>query len=141
MNRALEALHFAFRAVTARPDAMLGELGMGRIHHRILYFVGRNPGGSVADLLRILGVSKQYLNRPFRHLMALGYVTSQPDPADRRVKRIDLTPAGAELEGRLTGDQRQRLSRVFADAGPDAEAGWRRVMALLADSGTGPRGV
>jgi len=135
LNRALEALHFAFRAVTARPDAMLADLGLGRIHHRILYFVGRAPEGSVGDLLAILGVSKQYLNRPLRQLQQVGYIHAAPDPADRRVKRLTLTPSGAELEAALTGDQRQRFARVFAEAGPEAEAHWRRVTALLA----GPR--
>lgn len=133
LNGALEALHFAFRAVTARPDAILAELGLSRIHHRILYFVGRSPELSVGDLLAILAVSKQYLNRPLRQLQQLGYIDAVADPSDRRVKRLSLTAAGAELEARLTGDQRARFARVFAQAGAEAEADWRRVMALLAD--------
>lgn len=132
LNAALEALHFAFRAVTARPDAILAKLGLSRIHHRILYFVGRSPGESVGELLRILAVSKQYLNRPLRQLQQMGYVDAEADTQDRRVKRLSLTSAGADLERRLTGDQRRRFARVFEQAGPDAERHWREVMALLA---------
>ena len=59
LNEALELFHFAFRAFTSGPDAILAEQGLQRVHHRILYFVGRNPAISVNALLRILGVSKQ----------------------------------------------------------------------------------
>lgn len=132
LNQALEALHFGFRAITAHPDERLGALDYSRVHHRVLYFVGRNPGCSVKELLEIMRVSKQYLNRPLRRLIEDGYIQSKRDADDRRVKRLRLTPKGRRLEERLTGEQRAQLAEVFQKAGPQAEAGWRRVMALLA---------
>lgn len=131
LNQALEALHFGFRAITAHPDERLKALGYSRVHHRILYFVGRNQGCSVNELLGIMRVSKQYLNRPLRQLVEDGYIQSNQDKADRRVKRLRLTPKGRRLEEKLTGEQRAQLAEVFKQAGPGAEAGWRRVMALL----------
>jgi len=77
LNRALEALHFGFRAITARPDRRLEALGYSRVHHRILYFVGRNPGCSINELLGIMRVSKQYLNRPLRQLVEDGYIQAR----------------------------------------------------------------
>ncbi len=135
LNAALEAIHFGFRALIARPDARLAELGYSRVHHRILYFIGRHPGCSVNELLHILGVSKQYLHRPLRRLIEDGYVKAATDPADRRIKRLRLTTRGRRLEADLSGEQRARFARVFAEAGPEAEAGWRKVMELLAASG------
>ncbi len=132
MNRALEALHFGFRAITAHPDERLRALGYSRVHHRVLYFVGRNPGCSVNELLSIMRVSKQYLNRPLRQLVEDGYIESKRDARDRRVKRLKLTGKGRRLEEALTGEQRSQLAEVFRKAGPRAEAGWRKVMALLA---------
>jgi len=131
LNQALEALHFGFRAITAHPDERLRALGYSRVHHRILYFVGRNPGCSVNELLGIMRVSKQYLNRPLRQLVVDGYIQSKRDTQDRRVKRLRLTPRGRRLEEKLTGEQRRQLAEVFRRAGPEAEAGWRRVMELL----------
>ncbi len=131
LNEALEALHFGFRAVTAHPDERLKALGYSRVHHRILYFVGRNPGCSVNELLRIMRVSKQYLNRPLRQLVEDGYIQARKDRHDRRVKRLRLTRKGRRLEERLTGEQRTQLAEVFDRAGPQAEAGWRKVMELL----------
>ncbi|MBI5814725.1 MAG: winged helix-turn-helix transcriptional regulator [Nitrospinae bacterium] len=133
LNKALEALFFAFRAVIAKPDARLAGLGFSRVHHRILYFVGRNPRLGVNELLRILGVSKQYLNRPLRQLMEKGHVSFVQDGQDRRVKRLSLTKNGQRLERELSGAQRMRFAKVFAKAGSKAEEAWRMVMKLLAD--------
>lgn len=132
LNQALEALFHGFNALVARPDAMLAEQGLSRVHHRILYFVGRNPGLSVNELLGILGVSKQSLNAPMRQLGELGYVQAQPDAQDRRIKRLSLTESGQALEARLSGDQRTRLARVFEQLGTPDEQAWRRVMNGLA---------
>ena len=134
LNLALEAMYFGFRSLIAHPDARLAELGYSRVHHRILYFIGRNPGIRIGELLAVMGVSKQYLHRPLARLVEDGRVRSEPDPADRRARRLSLTPEGAALEQELSGDQRRRFARVFARAGPEAEAGWRRVMELLARS-------
>src|ERR1700688_104968 len=94
LDEALELLHFAFRAVVARPDRMLGSRGLSRVHHRILFFVRRNPGISVGDLLRILGTSKQALNAPLRTLLRKKMVSLTAASEDRRVKRIHLTREG-----------------------------------------------
>ncbi|BAS60041.1 putative transcriptional regulator (plasmid) [Leptolyngbya boryana NIES-2135] len=133
LNKALEALHFAFRAVIAKPDAILAERGLSRVHHRILYFVGRHPGLSVNNLLTLLNVSKQSLNAPLRQLTQLGLIESNADENDRRVKRLTLTRQGLYLEQKLSGDQRQRFARVFETVGQEGEAIWHQVMKLLAE--------
>jgi DNA-binding MarR family transcriptional regulator len=133
LNEALEALHFAFRAVVAKPDAILADRGLSRVHHRILYFIGRKPGLSVNELLATLGVSKQSLNSPLRQLTELGLVESNSDTTDRRIKRLTLTSSGLCLENQLSGDQRQRFARVFEVVGIEGEAAWRKVMHLLAE--------
>ncbi len=133
LNLALQSLFYAFRAVVARPDALLAEQGLSRVHHRILFFVGRTPGLSVNALLAILNVSKQSLNEPLRRLTELGYIQSEVDERDRRVKRLSLTGSGQALEAALSGDQRQRFAKVFAELGVEDEAAWRRVMERLAD--------
>jgi DNA-binding MarR family transcriptional regulator len=133
LNQALEALYFAFRAVVAKPDARLADLGLARVHHRILYFLRHRPACCITDLLHILGVSKQYLNRPLRELVDLQLIRVEGDARDKRFKRLLLTEQGRQLEQELSGEQRRRFARVFTQAGPEAEAGWYRVMGMLAD--------
>lgn len=128
LRQAIELFYFAYRSFTAGPDRILKEQGLGRVHHRILYFVGRNPGLPVNELLKLLEVSKQALNAPLRRLTELGLVEAAPAAEDRRVKRLRLSREGAKLEARLTRTQMRQLEKVFAEAGGDAEEGWRRVM-------------
>jgi DNA-binding MarR family transcriptional regulator len=132
LNDALEAIYFGFRGITAKPDERLAALALSRVHHRILYFVARHQGCSINELLGIMSITKQYLHGPLRRLTAEGHVTVEADPEDRRMKRLRLTKKGAALEEELSGEQRRRFQSVFKEAGPAAEAGWRKVMALLA---------
>jgi len=128
LNEALEAMHFGFRALIAQPDARLATLGLSRVHHRLLYFIGRHPDCSVGELLRVMRVSKQYVHKPLKRLIEGGWVAARTDAQDRRIRRLRLTGAGARLEEELSGMQRRLLAQIFAEAGPQAEAGWRDVM-------------
>ena len=132
LRHAIELLFFGYREFTAQPDRILERRGLGRVHHRVLYFVGRNPNISVKGLLEILAVSKQALSAPLRQLMQMKLIAMAADAEDRRVKRLVLTEAGRRLEADLTGAQMQRLSAAFDGAGPADEAGWARVMEALA---------
>ncbi len=131
LDEALELLFFAFRDVTAEPDRVLAERRLSRVHHRILYFVRRNPALGPGDLSRILRVSKQALARPLRELKAQGLLDGRPTPENRRRKALRLTAAGARLERRLSGSQRRRFAAAFGSAGPGAARGWLDVMASL----------
>ena len=133
LNRALEAMHFGFRAMTYKPDQRLAELGLSRIHHRILYFIARNAECSINELLAVMRISKQYLHRPLKELIALKYVRQQPDSMDGRVRRLSLSAAGKKLEHELSEVQRQRFAEIFAATGPAAEKHWHRVMTLLGE--------
>ena len=135
LREAIELFYFAYRAFTAPPDDILAQRGLGRVHHRILYFVGRNPGIAVNALLTTLGVSKQALHAPLRQLVDDGLVGTAAADNDRRVKRLQLTAEGAALEAQLSGTQMEMLEKVFAEAGPEAADGWRRAMAALVKGG------
>lgn len=132
LDEALEILFFAFRDVTAEPDRVLADRGLSRVHHRILYFVRRNPGIRPGALLGILRVSKQALNKPLRDLVHEELVAATVPPENRRTKALRLTAAGARLERRLSGLERRRFARAFHGAGPAGARGWRDVMRRLA---------
>jgi hypothetical protein len=57
--KSTELLYFAYRDFIAWPDEVLEKYGFGRAHHRILFFVSQNPGMTVAELLKILSITKQ----------------------------------------------------------------------------------
>ena len=51
LRQAIELMFFAYRDMTKGPDEMLATMGLGRAHHRVVHFIGRNPGITVAALL------------------------------------------------------------------------------------------
>ena len=133
LREAIELFYFAYRSFTAGPDGILAARGLGRVHHRILYFVGRNPDVAINALLDILAVSKQALNAPLRLLLEQQLIAAHADASDRRIRRLSLTDAGQRLEGELTGTQMRQLATVLGDAGKDAERAWKKVMRALRD--------
>ena len=128
LQQAIELFYFAYRSFTAVPDRILQDLGLGRVHHRILYFVGRNPGLNINELLQVLSVSKQALNAPLRKLTELGLIDVETAQHDRRVKQLSLSKKGIKLESRLTKSQLEHLARAFERGGEDATDGWMKVM-------------
>ncbi len=128
LRQGIELLFFAYRDFTAEPDAMLAQYGFGRAHHRVIYFVGRNPSMTVSELLDILKITKQSLSRVLSQLVDQGFVTQRPGPTDRRQRLLELTPQGTELERRLTESQRALFARAYRAAGADAVDGFRKVL-------------
>lgn len=128
---AIERFYFAYRSFTAGADRVLEQRGLSRVHHRILYFVGRQPGLSVKDLLTVLAISKQALHAPLRQLVEMGLVLSGADDADGRVRRLRLSGEGVRLEAKLAATQTALLVDAFARAGAAGTAGWFAVMGAL----------
>ncbi|HJS84335.1 MAG TPA: MarR family transcriptional regulator [Acetobacteraceae bacterium] len=130
---AQDLLFFAYRDFTNAADVILGELGLGRAHHRTLHFIGRNPGMTVSELLGILKITKQSLARVLSALVERGFVAQAPGADDRRQRLLTLTPAGQDLERRLFERQRERLVAAYREAGPASVEGFRRVMRGVMD--------
>lgn len=135
LREAIELFYFAYRSFTAGPDRILREQDLGRVHHRILYFVGRHPHININELLRILDVSKQALNAPLRKLLELGLVEAETATHDRRVKQLVLSKQGQKLEARLTSTQMEHLAKVFEKSGVRAVKAWREVMRKIPNMG------
>jgi DNA-binding MarR family transcriptional regulator len=133
LRKGIEAMFFAYRGFTADPDRILEEYGYGRAHHRALHFIHRSPGTTVNNLLAILGVTKQSLNRVLRTLIDDGLAKSSVGKRDKRERNLVLTEAGIELEQKLSDAQRQRMRAAFRKAGPDAVAGFRLVLEEMMD--------
>ena len=135
----IELLFFAYRDFTGEPDRQLAELGLGRAHHRAIYFIGRNPSLTVSQLLSILKITKQSLSRVLQELVAADYVVQTPGPTDRRERRLKLTVKGEALENLLTEGQRRRLGRAYAQAGPDAVHSFHKVLLSVIDDADRPQ--
>lgn len=130
----MEAFFYGYRAFTAKPDEMLARRGLSRVHHRILFFIARNPGLSVSQLLAALGVTKQALNVPLRQLQERDLISSEACDNDKRRRLLALTAEGGKLEKALRQEQGRLLQRAFDEAGEDAVRGWLAVNQAITHS-------
>src|SRR5437762_11162805 len=123
VRQGIELLFFAYRDFTAEPDAILEDYGFGRAHHRVVHFVGRHPQMTVGDLLGILRITKQSLNRVLGQLVRQGFIVQYRGTEDRRQRLLVLTESGRELERRLSAPQRARVAAAYGRAGAQAVEG------------------
>ena len=131
LRKGIEAMFFAYRGFTADPDRILERHEYGRAHHRALHFIHRSPNTTVNNLLSMLGVTKQSLNRVLRTLIEDGLVESRVGRKDKRERHLVLTDRGAQLERDLSEAQRGRMRAAYRAAGPQAVAGFRQVLEAM----------
>lgn len=128
----IELFFFAYRDFVGDPDRVLADYGFGRAHHRVLHFVDRHPGLTITDLLDILKITKQSLNRVLKELVQTGFVEVRPGVQDRRQRHLHATAAGHDLAIRLASVQGVRMQRALetlAQAERGAVEAW--LMALI----------
>lgn len=128
IRRGIELLYFGYSHLYRGIDEGLERQGLGRAHHRALYFVARQPDLTVSELLKLLGITKQSLGRVLNELGERGLVETRTGPVDRRQRLLRLTPAGAALEAELFEALRGKLSGAYAEAGQGSVAGFWTVL-------------
>jgi DNA-binding MarR family transcriptional regulator len=129
----IELFFFAYRDFIGDPDRILGDYGFGRAHHRVLHFVDRQAGLTIAELLDILRITKQSLNRVLKELIEKGFVEQRPGTSDRRQRLLFTTRAGHELAERLAKLQTRRIMRALADQDDDVKEAVTRFLLAMID--------
>ena len=112
----IELFFFAYRDFTSDPDQILADYDFGRAHHRVLHFVNRMPGLTVAELLDVLKITKQSLARVLKQLIDTGHVVQVRGPRDRRQRELYPTSKGRELALALARPQSRRIRAALEGA-------------------------
>jgi DNA-binding MarR family transcriptional regulator len=128
IRRGIELLYFGYSHLNRAIDNRLAAQGLGRAHQRALYFIARQPGLTVSDLLRLLAITKQSLGRVINDLASRDLVETAPGRTDRRQKLLYLTGAGATFEANLFDDLREKLAHAYGEAGQNAVSGFWKVL-------------
>lgn len=131
----IELLFFAYRDFTSDPDVILEKRGFGRAHHRVLHFVDREPGMTVADLLDTLRITKQSLARVLKQLIDSGYIHQVAGPEDRRQRKLYTTKEGKTLARALAEPQSRRIAEAMEKTGPGARELVKRFLAGMKNAG------
>jgi DNA-binding MarR family transcriptional regulator len=127
----IELLFFAYRDFTSDPDAILSSYGFGRAHHRVLHFVNRRPGLTVAELLEVLRITKQSLARVLKQLIDTGYIVQVQGPRDRRQRELYLTKKGQALALELALPQSRRIRSALEEADINDRAALERFLRAM----------
>lgn len=128
IRRGIELLYFGNSHITRSIDRGLAKQGLGRAHHRALYFIARKPDMPVSDLLALLAITKQSLGRVLNELIERGLLETRPGERDRRQRLLRLTADGVALEASLYEALRERLSAAYSRAGQNAVSGFWAVL-------------
>ncbi|PZQ21974.1 MAG: MarR family transcriptional regulator [Sphingopyxis macrogoltabida] len=131
VRRGIEFLFFAHGALWRAVDARLADHELGRAHYRALYFIARQPGLTISDLLALLGVTKQSLGRVIKELEARAMLATRPGNRDRRQKELRLTDTGRAAEAAVFQTLRDAMSRAYTHAGQAAVTGFWQVSEAL----------
>lgn len=129
----IELFFFAYRDFVSDPDRILDEYGFGRAHHRVLHFVSRQPGLTIAELLDILRITKQSLNRVLKELIEKDFIESRMGTSDRRQRLLFATPKGHDLALKLAKLQTRRIMRALSEMEPEAKETVTRYLLRLID--------
>jgi len=124
----IELFYFAYRDFVGDADRLLEAYGFGRAHHRVVHFVSRNPGLTIAALLDILRITKQSLNRVLKELIVEGFIEARAGAVDRRHRELYATAKGEDLALQLSLAQTRRFDRVLDRVGAE---GRRHAIAFL----------
>jgi len=135
----IELFFFAYRDFISDPDAILSKYGFGRAHHRVIHFVDRNPGLTVADLLDILKITKQSLGRVLKQLVDGGFIHQVTGPHDRRQRLLYATVEGRALAARLSEPQSRRIRAALARLDPQARQTVSRFLFAMIDPAEQPK--
>ncbi|HEY1721017.1 MAG TPA: MarR family winged helix-turn-helix transcriptional regulator [Magnetospirillaceae bacterium] len=137
-NLCLERMHYVYNNYVRGSNRVMEKLGLGRAHHRVLYFIARGRSsagtGGLRGMAQRLGISKQALHKTLRELIEHDLAVSEPNPANKREHFLKLTPKGLALEELVSGIQRRMFAEAAARHGNDAIKHWASVMDVLATS-------
>ncbi len=131
----IELLFFAYRDFVRDADRLLDAYRFGRAHHRVLHFVYRHPGLTVAELLDILKITKQSLNRVMKDLLDGNFVEVHAGVSDRRRRMLFPTPKGCDLALDLARLQSERFRRTLGNLPPATRAHAVDFLLGLIDAG------
>lgn len=126
-------LHFGFlsadvsRLMRTEFDRRVSALGVTRAQWMVLARLARRPGCSQTELADIMEVERATAGRLLDRLEENGLVRREPDPEDRRIRRVFPTEHAEELQAKL----RAVTDRIVDDALGDLSAAERDALVEL----------
>lgn len=107
------------RLLRKRFDQRAREIGLTRSQWQVLAYLARNEGINQASLADLLEVEPITLSRHIDKMEGAGWVERRPDPHDRRVRLLYLSPNAATVLDQMRGIGRCLLAEAMDGLPPD----------------------
>jgi DNA-binding MarR family transcriptional regulator len=125
-------LAVVFRGYVRAADAVTEGLPGGHRGYQVLCAAARDEPGSQASLASRLGIDRTVMTYLLDDLEHAGLVERQPDPADRRSRRVVATAHGRTVLAGLDDRFRRAEEHLLAGLDPGEQAAFRKLLRELA---------
>ncbi|WP_069162211.1 MarR family winged helix-turn-helix transcriptional regulator [Nocardia altamirensis] len=102
------------RALMTAELPVLERHGLSMWAYAVLLGLGKEPVYTQAALAKAIGADKTRIIGVLDELQRRELIRREPDPADRRVNLLSLTPSGRALRDRAQSDIQERENHLLA---------------------------
>jgi MarR family transcriptional regulator, transcriptional regulator for hemolysin len=122
------------RLLRTYADHQAAQFGITRAQWVVLVRVDRSEGLIQSELAEVLDLQPITLTRLLDKLCDSGLIERRPDPADRRAKRLFLTPAARPLLERLSALGEETMANTLAGVGDESVRGMISKLGLVKEN-------
>ncbi|MFF4128628.1 MarR family winged helix-turn-helix transcriptional regulator [Microbispora rosea] len=119
------------RALMAAETPILREHGLSMWAYAVLLRLDERPVRTQAALAESIGADKTRIISVLDELQRRGLIERSPDPADRRVRLLSITPEGRRLRDAAQAGIRRMEERLLSRLPDDDKEAFVRVLRVL----------
>jgi len=124
-------LHPLTRALVAAELPVLAGHGISMWGYVVLNALEDGPARTQAALAQSIGADKTRIIATLDELQRAGLISREPDPADRRIRLLAITPAGRQVRADARSAIQANEERVLARLAPADRLAFLRVARIL----------
>ena len=124
----IQLLFYAYREIYSDPKKLLNANSFGPAHLRALNLIERNPGTNLGELMFLLKITKQSLNRVLRDLIESKMIKQIKDEEDTRRKNLFLDKDGQIFFNKIYETQKKRIFDALKNSEPDSVVKFKEVL-------------
>lgn len=131
LARQMLSIYRAFNALAQQKYKQRGYSGLSPAHTSLI--ANTDPGGTrIVTLAERIGTTKQFAGRLVQELEQIGFLTTQPDPTDRRATLVVINDKGWQFLADAC-EARSEIEEVFKSAlGEDLMISFIKAIETLA---------